>query len=155
MDYKHFVGIDISKHKLDIAVIEKSEVLIHELIENSPQGIQQFLPCLKTLKGFSKKKTLFCIENTGVYGERLSYILTKKKFALVVENSLHIKRSMGLVRDKTDKKDAHRIALFAKKNYQELRLWEPPRQEILRLKYLQEVRERLLKLYTALRQSNK
>jgi len=63
---------------------------------------------------------------------------------IVVENPLHIKLTMGLVRDKTDQKDAHRIALFAKRHQHELRAWKAPRPEIVRLKQLSTVRDRLV-----------
>lgn len=51
---------------------------------------------------------------------------------------------MGLVRGKSDKIDAHRIALFASKNANALRLWQRPRQAIIELKALSALRKRLL-----------
>jgi transposase len=143
---KYFIGIDISKNKLDLAVIEHlGGVTLNYVIPNKQTDIKTWITDLKSnLPGYSTGKALFCMESTGIYTNHLLNVLSKTKASIVVENALHIKRSMGLVRDKSDKKDAYRIALHAQRNFQQLRIWQPPRPEIIRLQHLVEVRDRLI-----------
>lgn len=141
---RYFVGIDVSKHTLDFAVITDQQLLTAATIVNDPSAILALLKSFKELPAFSKKKVLYCYESTGIYGNHLLQCLQKAKALVVVENPLHIKLSMGLVRDKSDQKDAHRIALFAKRHQHELRLWQAARLEIVRLRQLSTVRDRLV-----------
>lgn len=53
------------------------------------------------------KHTLFCMESTGIYGmELVNFINGKANYFL--ESPLHIKRSLGLTRGKSDKIFAQR-----------------------------------------------
>jgi transposase len=61
-----------------------------------------------------------------------------------VEKAIEIKRSSGLQRGKSDEVDAQRIAFFAFRNQDRVRLWTAPRTVIQQLKRLTGVRERLL-----------
>jgi transposase len=121
---KYFIGIDVSKHTLDFAVIEHQQPVLTATIANEPLAIKALLKTCKALPTFSNKKALYCWESTGVYGNHLLQYLQQAKAMIVIENPLHIKLTMGLVRDKTDQKDAHRIALFAKRHQHELRAWQ-------------------------------
>jgi transposase len=56
----------------------------------------------------------------------------------------HIKYSLGLQRGKTDKLDAGRIALFAYKNRDDIKAWQPVDTDVQQLKDLLAQRERLL-----------
>lgn len=147
---KYFIGIDISKNKLDIALVLDGNLIDHQTIANTSSAVQKYLDELKGLKCKSIRQVIFCMENTGVYGNILIGQLLKKKAIIAVENGMHIKQSMGLVRDKSDKKDALRIALFAEKNSKNLRFWEPPRPVIVKLRHLSQVRERLLNVVVKL-----
>jgi transposase len=143
-DIKHFIGIDISKNKLDLCILNEGEIVGQKVIANKPDAIKDFLEELKEIADYSLKKTLFCMENTGLYGNHLMQVLHLVKADLVVENALHIKQSMGLVRDKSDEKDALRIALYAMRHLDQVKLWQPPRPEITRLRHLAELRDRLV-----------
>ena len=57
---------------------------------------------------------------------------------------VNIIRSLGLQRGKNDRVDAHRIALYAYKNRDDVKLWKPQREAILRLRDLLALRERLI-----------
>jgi len=61
-----------------------------------------------------------------------------------LESSLHIKHSSGLRRGKDDKLDAEHIALYAFRNRDQVKLWEPSRQVIKQLKSLTALRTRLI-----------
>jgi len=101
---KYFIGIDVSKHTLDFAVIEHQQPILTATIANEPSAIKALLKTYKALPAYTKKKALYCWESTGIYGNHLLQCLQQAKAMIVVENPLHIKLSMGLVRDKTDQK---------------------------------------------------
>ena len=92
------------------------------------------------------------MESTGMYGNILLGVLKKLKVDIAVEHPLHIKRSIGLVREKTDKSDAIKIAAYAEKNTDYLKLWIEKREVIVTLSHLFTLRNRLLS--TALVLSN-
>lgn len=63
---------------------------------------------------------------------------------------MRIKQSSGILRGKTDKQDSEMIATYARKNYEEVRLYAPNRVKIDRLKNLMRIRESLMKHKNAL-----
>ncbi len=63
-----------------------------------------------------------------------------------VENPVQIKRSGGLQRGKNDKVDAKRIADYALRNVDQVRLWAPTRQVIEKIKELANLRNNLLEI---------
>jgi transposase len=69
---------------------------------------------------------------------------------LWLENPVHIKRSVGLVRGKSDKVDAWRIATFAYHHQSQARLWKPKRNVIDKLRLLMSQRVRLIKAKSSL-----
>ncbi|MEO8885792.1 MAG: IS110 family transposase [Mucilaginibacter sp.] len=149
--YTYFIGIDVSKDKLDFAVVEAGKLLFHQETANEPEEIIPFVTGLKTLPKFALSKALFCMEHTGIYTNPLIACLKKLKANTVVENALVIKNSTGLIRGKYDKIDAIRIAQFAFKNKDTLRLWVDKRPVIVELKSLFALRNRLLSTQMALR----
>jgi transposase len=148
---QYYIGIDISKHKLDCAVIENGLLVQHKIVPNTVADIKAYLQELKELKGYTRAKALFCMESTGIYANFLLRVFFQMKALVVMENALHIKNSFGLIRDKSDKKDAFRIALFAQRNCDQLKLWEQPREIITKLALLSTLRDRLVLVSTMLR----
>ena len=63
---------------------------------------------------------------------------------------VNIIRSLGLQRGKNDRVDAYRIALYAYKNRDDIKLWKPQRDIILQLRDLLALRERLITSQKAL-----
>ncbi|MBB5439505.1 transposase [Pedobacter sp. AK017] len=142
--YTWFVGIDVSRNKLDYAVMRGKQLLFHNEIENNTPFIKQFVLELKALKGFTMSKTIFCMENTGFYCNHLLEVLHKMKANIVQEPPAQIMKTMGLVRGKNDKVDAIRIAHYAYKNRETLRLWHPRRPVLNELAKLSALRTRLM-----------
>ena len=64
----------------------------------------------KTTKGVA---VFYCFENTGYYSLKLALYLGSQKIIYVEESPLNIKRSSGIVKEKTDKLDAALIARYA------------------------------------------
>jgi transposase len=142
--YSYFIGIDISKNELDYAVMHRKILLFHQEYRNETVDILAFVNKLNTIPGFKLSKAIFCMENTGIYGNVLLQELKKLKANIAVEHPLHIKHSMGLVREKSDKSDAIQIAAYAQKNTDQLKLWAVKRPAVLLLAHLVTLRNRLL-----------
>ena len=87
---------------------------------------------------------MFCLEHTGIYAYPLLYALKQKEASIWLEQAIQIQRSLRVHRGKSDPVDARRIALYAYKNRQEVRLWMPRREQVEELKELLNLRERSL-----------
>jgi len=149
--YTYFIGIDISRNELDFAVFKNKEFLFHQETRNRSAAINLFIKELRALPGFKLSKALFCMEQTGMYGNYLLQSLYKAKADIVVENPVRIKNSMGLVRNKDDRIDAIRIGQYTIKYLDDLKLWEPRRPVLVQLANLFSTRTRLLAMSTALK----
>lgn len=146
MQFDYFIGIDVSKVTLDFAVAKDNQILFHQQVSNDPKGITQFLKELRQHTKATISQCLFCMEHTGIYNNPLLKALHPLSANIWVERAVHIQESIGLTRGKTDQVDAKRIALFAYKNRDEVRLWTPPRAVIVQLDRLTAQRARLVKV---------
>ena len=146
MDFTYFIGTDVSKDHLDIAVYKNKELLFHHKIQNDRKDVRKFLKDLLKTNGISLKDALFCMEFTGIYNNHFVFELVSRKANVWLEPASRIKKSMGMVRGKTDKLDAIRIGKYAAKNSDEARLWQPPRKVISKLQHLITLRRRLITL---------
>ena len=144
MNYTHFIGIDVSKNWLDFTIMHESQVLKYDRIENSLSAIKDFFKGLKQVLAFRLEHSLVCKEHTGIYNNHLLVYLTKLKANICLESGMHIKQSSGLKRGKNDKVDSQRIAMYAYKNRDEIKLWEPKRDVLVGLKYLTTLRNRII-----------
>jgi transposase len=100
---------------------------------------------MKCIPGLNVSNVLFCMEHTGIYNNHLLKYLIDKQCHIWLERGAQIKYSLGLQRGKNDKIDAERIAIYAYKNRESVRLWTPPREVIVQLRSLTSLRNRLLK----------
>ena len=107
-NYDEVVGIDVSKKTLD-AYCYQSQV--HKVFVNDLIGYKSLIKwALKQAKGSS---VFYCFENTGYYSLKLALYLSSQAIVYVEESPLKIKRSSGIVKEKTDKLDAQLIARYA------------------------------------------
>jgi transposase len=146
MNYNSFIGIDVSKSTIDVAVINDLIVdrIDHNKFSNSEAGVKELFDWLNRTIDFDKYKPIFCMETTGLYCYTLTDQLHQREIPIWIENSVQIKRSMGMVRGKDDKTDAIRIAKYAAKNQDRIRLWKPLREVIEKIKHLATLRDRLV-----------
>lgn len=144
MEFNYFIGIDVSKNELDFAIMQNKTFLFHKKISNNPAVIKGLLNELVKLSGFKLSQAVFCMEHTGIYTNHLLGVLFKKQCSVCLEGALHIRNSLGNIRGKNDKIDAIRIAEYAYKNRDQLRLWQPKRVVIIRLSQLSATRSRLI-----------
>lgn len=153
MELNSFIGIDVSKKTLNYALVENAESKLNYESDNSVRGIEGFIKELCKQKDFELSKAVFCMEYTGIYNSHLLSYLNEIRANIWLENPVQIKRSSGLIRGKNDKVDAQRIAMFAYKNRDEVKLWEPERKVIKILKVLTGARTRIIKAKESLQVS--
>ncbi|RYF23029.1 MAG: IS110 family transposase [Flavobacteriales bacterium] len=152
MNYELFVGIDISKLTID-AVAFTQETLknpIHSVFNNSYEGFTEMLEWLTTYD-ISLERVLFCCEHTGIYICPITAFMDINGLSLWVENGLHIKRSVGIKRGKSDKADALAIAHYAFSNRYMARIYRFPSETTSKLKRLLAHREQLVRHQTSLK----
>ncbi len=115
MEKKWFIGIDISKKTLDVAIYDllkkKVDKCNYKQVTNQEDGYLEVYEWCKE-KGMNTKEIVVCMENTGVYGLGLCLFFENKKIDYSAINPLHLKRSMGFVKGKNDRVDAQRIAQY-------------------------------------------
>lgn len=146
-----FIGIDISKATLDVCVYSAPMKMHYYEFSNNSKG---FISLLKWLKekseGIAVEDWRVCMENTGMYSLELNCFFHEKSIWQSMENALQIKRSMGVVRGKSDKADCKTIALYAYRFYDKLKPYVLPGNTLLRLRALFSQRERLVSIYKQL-----
>jgi len=159
MNYKYFIGIDVSKNWLDLTVLKENVTVLYKRIDNSPEAITDFFKSLKVYQGYKVSQSLVCMEHTGIYNNHLLNCLSALKANICLESGLQINQSSGMKRGKNDKVDSLRIALYAYKNQKEIKLWQPRRAILESLKYLTGLRTRLVnalkQLKTPLKESTR
>ena len=144
-NYLFYVGIDISKLKLDVNLLNSQTLQSeHFVIENNSKSIKDFVKLL-TKRNIDLTQLLFCCENTGVYTNHLSYTLLGLELDLWVVPAIEIKRSKGISRVKNDKTDAKDISYYSYRNIDKLRLYKLAEIDIQKLKILYTEREKALK----------
>ncbi len=145
-EYPFIVGIDVSKESLDACMIESISQQKHFItVGNTSQGYMKLKRWMKQLGNDDHSLTLFCMEHTGIYTRNILKYLLARGGKVWMEGSLQIKRSMGLVRGKSDKIDSERIAKYARVHQQEAKLVKMTHPTLDRLGYLMRTRMRLLK----------
>ena len=150
MDFCYFIGIDIAKDTLDWAIYTQEGIQLSTHTPNTLVGIKAALAEFKPLPGWNPKQAVFCMEHTGIYNAHLLEFLYHQNLAIWLESSLQIKQAGGMQRGKTDKVDAQRIAQYAYRFCDQMRLWQPPRQVLQTLAFLSTTRQRLNQAYNLL-----
>jgi transposase len=140
--YTHFFGVDISKKTIDVTLAKGLEPT-HRQFSNDTQGMSELMKWLTELD-LSYENTLFCMEATGLYCFGLTQFLTTNSIDIWIEHAAQIKKANALDRGKNDKVDSKRIALYATKNLDRLRLWKPMNNTLEKIKHLASLRERLV-----------
>lgn len=153
MNFKNFIGIDISKDTFNYALIKDGDVsnTVTGEISNSHPGLVKFEEFLRSQK-LNMEETLICMEHTGIYCRLLSQYLTENKYNVWLEMPVQIIRSQGMQRGKNDHIDSIRIAEYACLKKDKAVLWQPPREVLLQINDLLTLRDRLIESRKALKQ---
>jgi transposase len=153
---KHFIGIDISKDQLDLALVNKETIgeFLDKKVDNSFKGFDKIQNWLSKQK-VKLEDCLFCMEHTGTYGLLLFAWLSQMGIDYCVEPGLKIKRSLGIARGKNDKVDARRIADYAFTNRAKLAPFSLPSSLLLQIKQLLTYRDQQTRIKVSLKNSLK
>jgi transposase len=121
------VGIDVSKYKLDIALLANSKIK-SKVFDNTVTGHSELAQWLLE-RGAEQQRTHICMEATGPYSEAVAIALVESRWRISVVNPARIKGfSQGeLARNKTDRADASLLARFCAAMRPSL--WTPPSAE--------------------------
>lgn len=141
MRFTHFLGIDLSKVKLDLSLFDGEEELFNEERKNRIDSIEEVFDELISKFQLDKNNLLICAEYTGNYSYPLVKAALKNGLNLWIENPATIKWSSGIQRGKSDKVDAGRLAVYALRFQDKARLVSANDPVIDKLKYLHTERE--------------
>jgi transposase len=141
MELPHIIGADISKKSIDIA----SHLFKTDLkIENNSSGFRGLVKWIKQQK-LSLSEVMIVMEHTGLYSYQFEQFLFQSSIRFAKVSALEIKQSMGMVRGKSDKQDARRIARYGFEKASRLVAAVPADPSLQRLQMLNSTRERLVK----------
>lgn len=145
MKQSYYIGIDISKAKLDIAIMTSTyENVRYEVVNNSEQSLKTFFTRLLRQLRITASEMLVCCEQAGIYGRPLEKICVAMDIPLWVELAIKIRRASTDLRGKSDKKDALRIAEYAARYIDKVRFYQEAPEACSKLQTLLNSRNTLL-----------
>lgn len=141
---RFFLGIDVGKSELFVALRHNNTVLAEAKFSNNAKGLNALLKWLEK-HGATAADTLICIEHTGVYTERLELVVHGSGFKLwkVSANRIH-HIQLKADRIKSDPADARKIADFCQRFADQVQIHAPDSPEIRKLKDLTRARQQLV-----------
>ncbi len=153
MEFCFSVGVDVSKEWLDVAVWTSAtrEELLTQRIDNTIAGVRGLYEQLSQVLGpvgWTLERSVLLLEHTGLYQEVLTHEWLALGGALSIIPAQRLGEKLGhdVQREKTDLHDARRLAEYGTRFADQLELWRAPREALRTLRYLQTLRERLLKV---------
>ena len=141
---KIFVGIDISKEKLNVCLMRDMDIIHEDEFENTVKGVQKWLRQMVKTTGCCMNEVMLCAEFTGRYIYPLTVACHDEDAFLWMEDPTRIKNSLGLTRGKSDPIDARRIAEYAARYQDKAVAYELPEKELASLRILMTDREQVL-----------
>jgi transposase len=142
MKITEILGIDVSKNSLDCFLY--SLQLSLEPAINSEKGFKSISKWLKKNVGKDLSGLMVVMEHTGIYTWQLEQYLHKQGIAYVKRPALDIKRSVGMVRGKSDKVDARFISKYGWMRKEELTAVKPLSSQQFNLQQLMNYRDKLV-----------
>ena len=148
MKKKFFIGIDVSKHTLDIAFIIRNGDRLSDPVwrqfSNTQSGLKEMKKWLLQMNVLLDQQAIVVIENTGIYHRLLWQYCSGLQLDLCIENAAQVKWSLGIARGKNDKVDSRRLALYAVRHIDRLKAAPRLHSNIMALKDLLTLRTKLL-----------
>lgn len=142
MKIKSILGIDVSKTTVDCYLyLEKKQL---EAAPNNEKGFKMISQWIKKNCNSNLKELLVVIEYTGIYTYNLERHLFKNKMSYVKRPALDIKRSLGMIRGKSDKADARFISKYGWMRREELLPMKPVDDSLIALQQLMTFRDKLV-----------
>jgi transposase len=120
------VGVDVSKNKLDVALLNPHGKFRSKVFSNDQPGFKALLLWFSAQVPHGHGGAHVCMEATGAYHEALALFLHDQGVLVSVVNPLRLKRfaESNMVRNKTDDGDAKCLARFC--HVQQPDRWEAP-----------------------------
>ena len=133
---KIIVGIDISKEKLNVCLLEGINIVHEDEIENTVASLHKWFGRMRKSLKCCMDEVLLCAEFTGRYIYPLAVACQEEEAFLWMEDPSRIKNSFGLVRGKSDSVDARRIAEYAFRHHDKAIAYHLPSKELASIKIL-------------------
>lgn len=143
---QHIIGADLSKRTIDLFCHLLSSYI---RVDNDLSGFKELLNWVQQLQ-INPSELMIVMEHTGLYSFCFEKFLHRHQILFTKVNALAIKRSAGLVRGKSDRMDARRIAEYGYEKKSKLIAEVPASDELQRLQLLHSTRERMVKQKAAL-----
>jgi len=148
MQKKYFIGIDVSKHTLDVCFIVREQDSLSKptwrQFTNTLKGLRQMQQWLVVQEVSLRQQAIVVIENTGIYHRLLWQFFSQLQTDICIENAAQVKWSLGIARGKNDKVDSRRLALYAVRHADRLKPTPALHQQVMPLKDLLSLRNRLI-----------
>jgi transposase len=143
-----FLGVDVSKLKLDVALLLPNGKFRSKVFSNDERGFAALLQWLQSHEQ-PVQDVHVCMESTGSYHEALACFLHDRGVSVSVVNPLLVKRfaELNRLRNKTDGADAKCLALFCRAQRPER--WEAPSLPVRSLQALVARLDTLLAMHQA------
>lgn len=151
MKVLHIIGVDLSKKTIDLYCYDHRSPL---RIENGLPGYNQMAAWFKQMK-LDFSRIMLVMEHTGLYSFQFEEFLHSHSLKFTKRPALDIKRSLGMVRGKSDKIDAGRIARYAVEKMDTLVAVAPADESLKRLQMLHSTRQSYVKGRASLKTSLK
>ena len=130
MKYTYFIGVDMGKDNFHYCIQQNHKNLASLEVSNNSEGLEKLKKDIEALETNDANRVLLCVEQTGIYTQPLLEWSHEQGYDLWLENPLAIKKSLGIHRGKTDSIDAQRIAEYAARYVDRVRLWQPSKKVI-------------------------
>ena len=137
-----YVGVDVSKKTLDVAIRQPSGHYLHRKTNNDQQGFKKILALLPP-------DSCVVMEATSSYYMPFAYFLYHNSILVSIVNPLSVNHfcKMRMSRAKTDKKDAAMIAEYGKSETP--RLWVPKEPHLIELQQMEGILDNLTRQKTS------
>lgn len=147
MKFKFTLGIDVSKNWFNLCLMTNQyEIIAEEQVDNNPVAIDAFLDDLFS-KGYLKDMNdiVMIMEHTGIYVQHLvnAWLAQSGKLTIVPATQVsQLLSGLDHYEEKTDAMDARRLAEYAIRYSDKLKLWQAKKANLKLLQALQRQRTR-------------
>lgn len=140
-----YVGIDVSQGHLDFALLSSDGQHVESAqVGNDEKAIIKLVRSWEKQHGLDLRQSLFCLEPTGYCSYLPLCVLMGLNASVWLAHPTDIKQSMGMTRGKNDRIDALRIAQYAWRFRDKVRLYTADQLRMNKLKQLLMKRRQLI-----------
>lgn len=134
---RYGVGVDVSKGKSTIAIIDENMVLQMKVFEVE-HNLKDMPKLIEILEKYGKEKIKIVMEETGNYHLPIYKYLTQEGFEVIKENAFKINKYLDreIRKSKTDKKDAKKLGEYVIENWTKLQKKEEEEEIYEKLRFL-------------------